>query len=151
MKYEVITLEEKVVAGIEARTNNNSPDMGMVIGGLWNRFYQNGIYESIPNKVTQKALGIYTDYAGDEKDDYTVCVAYEVTKGATMPDGIVLRTIPAGNYAKFIVKGDMQKAVAEFWQELWKMDLPRAYQCDFEEYQNDSMEDCEIHVYIGLK
>ena len=114
MNYEVITSEEKVVAGIEARTNNNSPDMGMVIGGLWNHFYQDGIYESIPNKITQKALGIYTDYNGDEKDDYTVCAAYEVTKGATMPDGIVLRTIPAENYAKFIVKGDMQKAVAEF-------------------------------------
>ena len=56
MNYEVITSEEKVVAGIEARTNNNSPDMGMVIGGLWNHFYQDGIYESIPNKVTQKAL-----------------------------------------------------------------------------------------------
>ena len=96
MNYEVITSEEKVVAGIEARTNNNSPDMGMVIGGLWNHFYQDGIYESIPNKITQKAL-------------------------------------------------------AEFWQELWKMDLPRAYQCDFEEYQNDSMEECEIHIYIGLK
>lgn len=35
MKYEVITLEEKIVAGIEARTNNTSPNMGMVIGGLW--------------------------------------------------------------------------------------------------------------------
>ena len=54
MNYEVITLEEKVVAGIEARTNNNSPDMGMVIGGLWNHFYQDGIYESIPNKSRER-------------------------------------------------------------------------------------------------
>lgn len=151
MKYELITLEEKMVAGIEARTNNTSPDMGMVIGGLWDRFYREGICENIPNKVNNKALGIYTDYAGNEKDDYTVCVAYEVTKGTDMPDGITLRTIPAGNYAKFIVKGDVQKAVGEFWQELWKMDLPRAYQYDFEEYQNDSMEESEIHIYISLK
>ncbi len=151
MNYELITLEEKVVAGIEARTNNYSPDMGMVIGGLWNRFYQEGVYESIPNKVTNKSMGIYTDYAGNEKDDYTVCVACEVAKGTAIPDGMVLRTIPAGNYAKFIVKGDMQKAVAKFWQELWKMDLPRAYQYDFEEYQDSSMEECEIHIYISLK
>lgn len=151
MNYELITLEEKVVAGIEARTNNYSPDMGMVIGGLWNRFYQEGVYESIPNKVTNKSMGIYTDYAGNEKDDYTVCIACEVAKGTDIPDGLVSRTIPAGNYAKFIVKGDMQKAVAEFWQELWKMDLPRAYQYDFEEYQNSSMEECEIHIYISLK
>ena len=120
MKYEVITLEEKVVAGIEARTNNYSPDMGMVIGGLWNHFYQDGIYESIPNKVTQKALGIYTDYAGDEKDDYTVCVAYEVTKGAAMPSGIVLRTIPAGNYAKFIVRAICKRRWQTFGRSFGK-------------------------------
>ena len=151
MKYEIVTLEEKQVAGIEARTNNFSPDMGMVIGGLWNQFYNEGIYESIANKTNQKALGIYTDYAGDEKADYTVCVACETEKGSTQKQGVTVRTIPAGKYAKFIVKGNMHTAVAEFWQELWKMDLPRAFQCDFEEYQNDSMEEAEIHMYIGLK
>ena len=150
MNYEVITLEEKVVAGIEARTNNFSPDMGMVIGGLWNRFYQEGIYESISNKVNGKALGIYTDYSGDEKGDYTVCVACEVKKETDIADGMVLRTIPAGTYARFIVKGDVQKAVADFWQELWKMNLPRAYRYDFEEYQNESMEEAEIHIYVSL-
>jgi len=80
MNYEIVTLEEKTVAGISARTNNGSPDMGAVIGGLWNRFYSEGIYEEIPEKANQKALGIYTDYAGDETGDYTVMVACE-TKG----------------------------------------------------------------------
>ena len=31
------------------------------------------------------------------------------------------------------------------------MDLPRAFVCDFEEYQDDSMENAEIHIYVGLK
>ena len=44
----------------------------------------------------------------------------------------------------------MQKAVAEFWQELWKMKLDRSFICDFEEYQNGGIDDCEIHIYIGL-
>jgi len=48
------------------------------------------------------------------------------------------------------VKGDMQKAVADFWQQLWEMDLPRSFLCDFEEYQNSDMEQAEIHIYIGL-
>ena len=39
MEYEIITLEEKIAVGLSARTNNQSPDMGQVIGGLWNRFY----------------------------------------------------------------------------------------------------------------
>ena len=150
MTYEVISLEEKNVAGIEARTNNFSPDMGAIIGGLWNSFYNEGIYENIEKKVNHKALGIYTDYDGDEKEDYTVCVACEVEKEINPSERIVIRKIPAGKYAKFIVKGDMHKAVAEFWQELWKMDLPRAFKYDFEEYQNDSMDECEIHMYISL-
>ncbi|GFI45127.1 hypothetical protein IMSAGC019_00437 [Lachnospiraceae bacterium] len=35
MEYEIVTLEEKTVAGIAARTNNAAPDMGSVIGSLW--------------------------------------------------------------------------------------------------------------------
>ena len=77
MEYEIVTLEEKIAVGIAARTNNASPDMGAVIGGLWNRFYNEGIYAAIPDKKNAKALGIYTDYEGNEKSDYTVIVACE--------------------------------------------------------------------------
>ena len=59
--------------------------------------------------------------------------------------------IPEGRYARFIVRGDMVKAVAAAWQEIWQMDLPRSFVCDFEEYQDDQMEDTEIHIYVGLK
>ena len=45
----------------------------------------------------------------------------------------------------------MVKAVAAAWQEIWQMDLPRSFVCDFEEYQDDQMEDTEIHIYVGLK
>ena len=48
MDYEIVTLPEKKAAGITARTNNHAPDMGSVIGGLWERFYARGIYASIP-------------------------------------------------------------------------------------------------------
>ena len=75
MDYEIVTLEEKIVVGISARTNNTSPDMGAVIGGLWKRFYNEGIYASIPDKKSGKALGIYTEYTGNEKADYTTIVA----------------------------------------------------------------------------
>ena len=149
MNYEIVTLEEKIVAGISARTNNTSPDMGAVIGGLWNRFYQQGVYTSIPGKANEKALGIYTDYAGDEKADYTAMVACEVTEEPQGGAYTVYR-VPAGRYAKFVIHGDMVQAVGAAWQEIWRMDLPRCFQCDFEEYQDDSMENAEIHIYVGL-
>lgn len=39
MNYEIVNLEEKIVAGFSARTNNASPDMGKIIGGLWQKLY----------------------------------------------------------------------------------------------------------------
>lgn len=146
MKYEIVRLEEKIAVGVSARTNNMSPDMGAVIGGLWNRFYNEGIYASIPGK----ALGIYTDYAGDWKADYTVFAACETTAEPQGNQYSICR-IPAGRYAKFVVHGDMVQAVAAAWQEIWQMDLPRTFQCDFEEYQDDCMDNAEIHIYVGLK
>lgn len=177
MEYEIVTLEEKIAVGISARTSNLSPDAGDVIGGLWNRFYSEGIYASIPEKVSGKALGIYTEYARDgaslkgeeafdgkaESASYTVVVACETAarglgngeEGKTAAEqleekGYTVLRIPAGRYAKFVIHGDMVQAVAAAWQEIWQMDLPRTFQCDFEEYQNDSMEQAEIHIYVGL-
>ena len=151
MDFEKVFLKEKKAVGLMARTNNASPDMGNVIGGLWESFYGRGFYSAIKNKSNNKALGIYTDYDGAEMDDYSVITACEVEAADDIPEGTVARTIPDGTYAKFVVRGNMVKAVAEFWQELWKLDLPRAFVCDFEEYQNEDMEDGVIHIYIGLK
>ncbi len=151
MNYEIINLDEKTVAGYCARTNNTSPDMGQVIGGLWQKFYSDKGYPLIPNKTNSKALEIYTDYDNDEKSDYTVMVSCEVNDISNLPEYFNVIKIPAGKYAKFIVKGNMITAVAQFWQELWKMDLPRSFVCDFEEYQNADPENAEIHIYIGLK
>lgn len=150
MNYEIIELKEKTAVGIGARTNNFSPDMGNVIGELWQKFYAEGIYASIENKANDKSLGIYTDYNGNEKNDYTVFAACEVSELSNANKFSIVK-IPKGRYAKFIVKGDMHKAVAEAWTEIWKMDLPRSFICDFEEYQNDDMNNAEIHIYIGLK
>lgn len=150
MDYEIVTLKEKIAVGVSARTNNTSPDMGAVIGGLWNRFFNEGIYASIPDKVNEKALGIYTEYAGDEKSDYTTVVACE-TSSEPKDDTYAVCRIPAGKYAKFVIHGDMVQAVAAAWQEIWQMKLERTFQCDFEEYQDDSMEHAEIHIYVGLK
>lgn len=151
MKYEVVTLQEKIVAGVCARTKNADENMPMVIGSLWQKFYQEGIYEKISNKVNQKALGMYSDYESDANSEYTVTVACEISKAENIIEDITVSKIPAGKYAKFIVKGHMQKAVAEFWQALWQMDLSRSYVCDFEEYQNAEIEQAEIHIYISLQ
>lgn len=151
MDYETVDLDEKKIAGLCVRTNNLSTDVNRDIGGLWEKFLSGGVYSAIAGKTGAKALGVYMDYAGDEKGDYNFLTACEVSKTDSIPHGVVIKTIPAGKYAKFTVKGNMVKAVVNFWTELWSMDLPRSFICDFEEYQNADMQNSEIHIYIGLK
>ena len=150
MNYEVVNLKEKIVVGITARTKNSDKNMTKIIGGLWEDFYGKGIYMSINNKINDKAVGIYSDYESDANSEYSITVATEVSKVENISNELVVKTIPEGKYAKFIVKGHMQKAVAEFWSDLWKMNLDRNYKCDFEEYQNCDMNNAEIHIYISI-
>lgn len=148
MEFETVMLQERKVAGYTTRTNNASPEMGTVIGGLWQKFFAEG-YGALPNKTDGKTMGIYTDYENDEKGDYTFMTGCVVE--GEVPEGFEVKTAPAGKYAKFIVRGNMMTAVGEFWQKLWSMELERTFVFDYEEYQNADPDNCEIHIYIGIK
>ena len=78
MNYEVVELEEKMVAGISARTSNDAPDAGMVIGSLWGRFFEEGIFFNISNKVNEKSIGLYSDYNDENMQEYQITVGCEV-------------------------------------------------------------------------
>ncbi|ULQ58892.1 GyrI-like domain-containing protein [Brucepastera parasyntrophica] len=151
MEYEKVRLSAKKVAGVLIRTNNHDAGMGEKIGGAWKQFYAS-LYPLLPAVPDAKAIGLYTNYAGDADSDYDMLACCEVRSDASLPVGSASAEIPAGIYARFIVRGDVQKDVAAFWKRLWKMDLNRAYTADFEEYQNNGdMTNCEIHIYIALK
>lgn len=150
MNYEIVNVEEKTVAGQRIRTSNSDPNMTRSIGELWQGFFANGVYESISHKVNDKSIGLYTNYDGDVHGEYDTMVCCEINP-FPVPIGVDIEIIPAGKYAKFVVQGEMQKAVAEFWTKLWSMDLDRKYSCDFEEYQSGcDMDNAQIHVYISL-
>ncbi len=146
MNYETVNLNQKTIVGVSAVTGNNDPEMGKIITGLWEKLYQGGINASIKNKVNEYAIGLYSDYSDDK---YCVTAGNEVSKPEN--DQLSVKIIPAGKYAKFSVHGHMEKAVAEAWEEIWKMDLDRSYTGDFEEYLNDNWENANIDIYVALK
>ncbi|MDE5740981.1 MAG: GyrI-like domain-containing protein [Oscillospiraceae bacterium] len=156
MNYEIVALKEKTVAALTARTNNSSPEMGNIIGGLWKKFYSAEIVSAIKNRTNACALGMYTEYSSDEKGDYTAAVGCEITGETSLPSEMKIIKIPAGKYAEFSITGEMdtnrQLAVLQrLWQELWGMGLDRTYICDFEEYRSADPKFADIHVYVGLK
>ena len=154
MYYDVVTLEDKLVVGITDRTNNTAPDVGDKISQLWQRFYTKTVLTQIHHRIDDTALGIYTDYTSDEKGDYTVMTAYEVSEASDDQDLLETKVIKGGKYAKFVIKDQQEQVfskVAEAWQVIWQMDLPRLFAADFEAYQLDSKGICEVHIYISLK
>lgn len=150
MKYEIVELKEKSVAGLSVRTSNLSPDMPKIIGGLWEKFYDGGIYEALAKDEKKPSYGIYTQYESDETGSYTFMTACE-SDGENLPENTKAMTIPAGKYAKFTAVGDVQTAVMNAWKEVWESDLQRAFICDFEEYTSDEMKNAVISIYVGLK
>jgi len=150
MEYEIVQLEEKKVAGLRIRTSNNDPSMKNSIGKVWQSFFADGIYDSIPGKKNDKSIGLYTNYENGTDGEYDVIVCCEVEDTESLQENVQSQIISSGKYAKIIVYGHAQKAVEEFWMKIWSMDLDRKYSCDFEEYQGCDMENAEIHIYISL-
>ncbi|PKM59133.1 MAG: AraC family transcriptional regulator [Firmicutes bacterium HGW-Firmicutes-4] len=151
MDYEMVQLIEKQIAGLKIRTSNNEPQMSEKIGTTWQRFYSDGIEASLAGRKNDKCIGLYSDYENGVAGNYDVMVGCEVAAGASQPEPVEAKTIAAGNYAKFIVHGDVQQAVGDFWMKLWGMELDRKFGSDFEEYQpGEDMANAEIHIYISL-
>lgn len=151
MNYEVVYLEEKIVAGVVTRTSNNAPDMGNVIGKAWQSFFQGGVYSVIPNKKNKNTIGLYTNYEDKVNGEYDVMVCCEISNTENLSSEIHMKKIVKGKYAKFVVKGNTEEIVGKLWAEIWSMNLDRKYTFDFEEYidrcENDEQ---EIHIYIAI-
>ena len=153
MKYEIVELEEKIVEGLEVKTTNENGRSIQDIANMWQTFFMQGIYDKVENKVNGKTIGLYTDYEKDYTKPYNFVACTEVSENSKNVENRVVKVIPKGKYAKFVIHGDVQNAVGQAWQEIWKMDLNRKYICDFEEYQNNSndMQNQEIHIYIAVE
>jgi len=150
MDYELIELKEKVLHTSEpARLSNLDVEVSKKIELAWHNFSKK--CSEIENKITNKPICTYSNYESDEKGKYDVSIGYEVEKVSPLKAGWTKKIIPAGKYAKFIVKGNMVKEISSFWKNIWKMDLPRKFECDFEECQNMDMLNAEVHIYISIK
>ena len=143
MNYEIVELKEKTIVGFAARTSNEDPQMGAIIGGLWKQLYTPENTEKIQNRVNAYAIGLYSDY---DKEGYQVTAGFEVSD-AESGNGFTVKTIPAGRYAKFSVHGDMIEAVTNSWKEIWETPLDRTFTGDFEEYLSQE----DIDIYIAIK
>lgn len=147
--YEIVFLEEKILTVLNPmRLSNADPKISNKIGLVWSDFSKR--CSEVENKVTNKPICTYSNYKSDEKGYYDVSIGYETFKDCIIEDGWVKKIIPSGKYAKFVVRGNVIKEVPNFWVDIWKMNLPRKFECDFEEYCNADILNSQVNVYISL-
>ncbi len=149
MDYEIVTVEQKYVEGVEIKTENADGKAMKDIGGLWTDFLETGKGELIRGRVGENFIGLYTDYEGDFTKPYAYVAGCE-TDGREAPT-FVMKKIEAGKYAKFSAKGDLNKEVDEIWNAVWALPMKRKYASDFEEYIGCDGKTGEIHIYIGIE
>ena len=149
------------IVGIEARTTNAKEMTSVgVIGKQWQKFYQDGIAQKIQNKADSNIYAVYTDYASDRNGEYSFVIGVKVRGKSAVPSGMVLKTIPAGDYAVLASeKGPAAKVVPAAWQQVWALEDKaelggsRAYKADFEVYDERATDpqNSQIDIHVGLK
>lgn len=148
------------VAGFRARTNNASEASGHgVIGQLWQDFYQKNLAAQIPHRIGADTIVVYSDYASDEKGDYTYLLGARVSSIENLPSGMSYRKIVSGKYAVLTTdRGPVTDVVPAEWKKIWQMrpeDMggKRAFLTDYEVYDQRAADpqNARVEFHIGIR
>ena len=148
MKKEFTEQSEMKVIGLTIRTNNTNelnPDTTK-IGPTAGRYFADNVATSISNrKYPGVTIAGYTEYDGDEHQDYTYFIGEEVNSFEDTPEGLTAITIPANQYQKFTTNpGAMPEVVINAWQFIWQLSPEelggsRNFKTDFEVYDQSKL------------
>ena len=130
MDYTTVNKDEMLVIGIALRTTNENNQAAEEMPKAWDRFYSSNTLERIPNRKSDEVLGAYVEYEGDHTKPYTLIIGCEVNNADEVPEGLVVKKIPAAKYAAFKVSGKFPDSLIEAWQKVWASGLKRSYSGD---------------------
>lgn len=151
--YKIIQKPSLLIIGIECKTSN-APEAGpRAIPLHWGKFYSEDILSKIPNKGSNEIIALYCDYEGDYTKPYSFVIRSPVSSLATIPEGMVAKTLPATSYAVFNALGEYPKKLVETWGEIWETTFDRTYTGDFEVYGEKftSGSPQEVEVLVAVK
>jgi len=160
-KPKVVHQDEFFIVGIEARTTaarEMSPQG--VIPQQWQKFFQDGVLQKITNRADENIYALYTNFTDKRAGEYSVVIGVKVVDKAHVPEGLVLKTIPAGNYAIFqSEKGPAPQVIPAAWQKIadaedkGQLGVIRTYKADYEVYGAEAMDPQNLRadIHVGVK
>jgi len=146
MEYAQIRVPAFNIAGIAIRTTNANGQAMKDIGELWQRFMQQQVLQSIPGRVSDDIVCMYTDYESNFNAPYTTIIGCKVTGGHILPDGLVFKEIPAALYRLYKPVGQLPESIVQTWMNIWQSEIPRAYAADFDVYKQDGSAETYLSV-----
>ena len=137
---EKIELEEITLMGLslKKKTTNANGQSNIDCGNLWQKFEKEKYAEKIPGKLSNEILAVYHQYEGDYTKPFSYFIGCRVNVGTELPQELDGMVIPRGTYQKTIAKGKIPDCVVAAWKQIWSSDIARAYQADFEVYDERS-------------
>ncbi|WP_338751138.1 effector binding domain-containing protein [Bacillus sp. FJAT-52991] len=156
----VVEKEPFQVIGMTARTcNADEMTSKAKIPSLWSAFYQQKVGEKVSHLVKPGIVyGLYSDYTTDVNGEYSITLGMEMSSSEAVPEGVVVKTIPAAKYMVFTSeKGPMPEVVIKAWQDIWawfaQSEVERTYTGDFEKYDEKcaNPEEAQVEIYIAIR
>ena len=147
MQYEKTYHPAFTIVGIACRASNRK---SAPMYALWRRFREEKIAAQVVERVSDAVYALYCEYDSDYTGEYTLVLGCEVPANAMVaqetPEGLVVATIPAANYALIDARGKQPDALIAAWADVWKSSLKRAYICDFEVHWGP----VAVELYVGI-
>lgn len=145
-------IESFHVIGLKVRTSNPNGQSAVDIPQLWEKFMGEDTFNKIPNKIDDRILCLYTNYEGDYSKPYDTIIGCRVSDLSHIPDGLISQSFESGDYVKVVKSGDLKSSlVYETWVDLWKQNIPRKYDVDFEVYgAHDNPHDATVEIFVGV-
>jgi predicted transcriptional regulator YdeE len=156
---KIVTGDEFLVIGIEARTSNaREATRDSVIPKQWKEM-RSGLLSKIPNRIDSSIIALYTDYESDQNGPYTYVLGAKVSSADKVPEGMVARRVPAGKYGVFTSdRGPVAEVVLNAWKRIWSWshsnpEIRRNYKTDFEVYDERAADaaNAQVEIHVGIK
>ena len=150
-----IELEEFQLIGLAlpGKTTNENGQSGIDCGSLWQKFENGNYAEKIPGKSGDEIYAVYHEYEGDHTRPFSYFIGCKVGAGMQTPEGMDSLTIPSGRYQKIVSSGQMPDCLVNSWKGIWSSGIRRAYQADFEVYDERSRDwnNAEVDIFISIE
>ena len=142
-----VHLDKFIIIGLTLRTTNQGGQSQQDISALYANFFSNNLSDKIHGKISTDLICAYTEYESDMNGPYTVLLGYKVSDTAVTPEGLQSILVPAMNYQVFNSPDARPETVVQTWMQIWKSDIPRAYQTDFDVY----LQDGRVETFVSVK